>query len=58
MVAGLQELQTLFGTYDEFVSRFCNVVFLICNVGKSLCNGTLIEWSLRFPIKGDHWCHT
>ena len=28
VVAGLQELRTLFGTYEQFISCFCNVYFL------------------------------
>ena len=34
MVVGLQQLQTLFDTYEQFVGHLCNV-FEICNVRSS-----------------------
>ena len=41
VVVGLQELQTVFSTYEQFVGPLCNV-FKIYNVRRSLWNGTQI----------------
>ena len=40
MVVGLQELRTVFGTYEQFVGDLCNV-FKIYDVRRILWNGTL-----------------
>ena len=42
VVVGLQDLRTLFGTYEQFVGRLCNVL-KICNVRRTLWNGTLMS---------------
>ena len=39
VVVGFQDLRTLFGTYEQFVGRLCNVL-KICNVRRTLWNGT------------------
>ena len=39
VVMGLQQLQTLFDTYEQFVGHLCNG-FEICNVRSSLWNDT------------------
>ena len=39
MIVGLQELRTVFSTYEQFVGPLCNV-FKIYNVRRSLWNGT------------------
>ena len=39
MAVGLQELRTVFSTYEQVVGTICNV-FKISNVRRSLWNGT------------------
>ena len=41
VVVGLQELRTVFSTYEQFVGHLCNV-FKISNVRRSLWNGIMV----------------
>ena len=49
-VVGLQELRTVFSSYEQFVGHLCNV-FKISNVRGSLWNGTLQFILLRGSVQ-------